>query len=100
MTDRRLKSPRTFCRARPLPDFASDDVLDARPAALSSPVVKLRPGNGHSAAISTQAYEYVPEIDLALAELHRVLRPGGRVVILDTDWSTGPVTLNESLGTA
>jgi ubiquinone/menaquinone biosynthesis C-methylase UbiE len=40
------------------------------------------------AAISTQVYEYVPDIDLALAELYRVLRPGARAVILDTDWDS------------
>jgi ubiquinone/menaquinone biosynthesis C-methylase UbiE len=40
------------------------------------------------AAVSTQVYEYVPDIDLALAELYRVLRPGARAVILDTDWDS------------
>src|SRR5206468_9393368 len=38
------------------------------------------------AAVCTQVFEYVPEIDSALAELHRVLKPGGRALIVDTDW--------------
>lgn len=40
------------------------------------------------AAVATQVYEFVEEIDAALAELHRVLRAGGRALILDTDWDT------------
>lgn len=35
---------------------------------------------------STQVLEYVPDVEKALAEMARVLRPGGRVCILDTDW--------------
>ncbi|HWF53126.1 MAG TPA: methyltransferase domain-containing protein [Solirubrobacteraceae bacterium] len=38
--------------------------------------------------VCTQVYEYVPEIDRALAQAHRVLVPGGRLVILDTDWDS------------
>ena len=39
-------------------------------------------------AVSTQVYEYVADLPTALVELHRVLRLGGRVLILDTDWDS------------
>ena len=40
------------------------------------------------AAVSTQVYEYVADVPAALAELNRVVRPGGRAVILDTDYGS------------
>ena len=38
------------------------------------------------AALSTQTFEYLPDVGAALAEIFRVLKPGGRVLIHDTEW--------------
>ncbi len=40
------------------------------------------------AVLSVQVLEYVPDPDRALAELYRALRPGGRAVVWDVDWTT------------
>lgn len=40
------------------------------------------------AALASQVYEYVDRIDDALAELARVIRRGGRVALVDTDWES------------
>lgn len=35
---------------------------------------------------AAQVYSYVPEVARAVAEAARVLRPGGRLAVLETDW--------------
>jgi arsenite methyltransferase len=78
----------------------SDDMLalaKSRVAAPDAAAMEFRPGSAteipypdgsFDVAVSTQVLEYVPDIPGALAELRRVLRPGGRVLLLDTDWDS------------
>jgi SAM-dependent methyltransferase len=40
------------------------------------------------AALSVQMLEYVADVPAALAELHRALRIGGRLLVWDVDWAT------------
>ena len=59
--------------------------------------VELHPGEARSlpvddasfdAALCVQVLEYVADPTVALAEMHRALRPGGRLVVWDVDWAT------------
>jgi SAM-dependent methyltransferase len=72
-----LEMTRHRCREQPWTDFRHAD-------ATALPFEDA----GFDAVVSTQVYEYVPAVDVALAEVARVLRPGGRVAILDTDWDS------------
>lgn len=46
------------------------------------------PDESFDAVVSTQVYEYVPDMESALSEAARVLRKGGRIQILDTAWDS------------
>jgi len=46
------------------------------------------PDEQFDVAVCTQVYEYVEDIAAALTEARRVLRAGGRLLVLDTDWDS------------
>ena len=46
------------------------------------------PDENFDSIICTQVLEYVNDVDKALKEFHRVVRKGGKVAILDTDWDS------------
>jgi SAM-dependent methyltransferase len=78
-------------------DFSSSMVALAQRRCASLACVSVRSGEvsalpygtgGFDAAVCTQVYEYVPDLAPALRELHRVLRPGGRALVVDTDWES------------
>lgn len=47
-------------------------------------------------AVCVQVLEYVADVDAALAELRRALRPGGRAVVWDVDWATVSIHSRDS----
>ncbi len=44
------------------------------------------PDNGLDAIACTQLLLYLPDVAQTIQEMHRVLKPGGRVAIVETDW--------------
>lgn len=71
-----IEAGKKLCADQPWAEFQIGD-------AMSLPY----PDASFDAVVSTQVYEYVPDLEGALYEFGRVLRPGGRGVIVDTDWA-------------
>jgi SAM-dependent methyltransferase len=66
------------CRLRNPPEWLSYALGDATRIA--------EPDASFDVVTCTQVAEYVPDVNRALSETFRVLRPGGRAVFVATDW--------------
>ena len=76
-------------------DFSQDMLDVAAQRCESLPQVSLRQGSAEAlplddasfdAASCTQVLLYVPNLEQSIAELARVLKPGGRLAVIETDW--------------
>jgi arsenite methyltransferase len=75
----------------------SEDLIDFATKHKSGETIEYRVGNATAlpidaeqfdVAVSTQVIEYVADADAALCEIARVLQPGGRAFIVDTDFDS------------
>ena len=76
-------------------DLNARFVADANERAEGKPHVTFHQGDGQSIPLADASVdrvvcknvlEYVPDASAALAEFYRVLAPGGRVLVIDSDW--------------
>ena len=44
-----------------------------------------------------QVLLYIADVEKALAEMHRVLKPGGRAIIMETDWRSAVLNSNDEV---
>ena len=78
-------------RHQPRPDRGSTTarrrvrLVECRTADIASPPY----GDAEfDAVFAVQVLEYITDLDAALRQIHRMLRPGGGLVIVATDWSS------------
>jgi arsenite methyltransferase len=76
-SDAMLQLAKERCGASPWIDFQPGSATQLPVAAASFDV-----------AVSVQVFEYIADVDRAIAEAFRVLKPGGRAVVVATDWDS------------
>ncbi len=67
-----------LCKRRSPPKWLSYGVGDATKLA--------QPDASFDAVVCTQVAEYIPDVNRALSEAFRVLKPGGRAIFVAADW--------------
>lgn len=77
LSEAMLEMTRARCAGQPWTDFRQANATE----------LPFEAGE-FDAVVSTQVFEYVTDMKAALSEAFRVLRSGGRLLILDTDWDS------------